>query len=307
MSNRHRYAAVLLAVLLLDSFLGGVALAQATQSAKKHDEEQQRIGDLIQKGDWGAAKSIAEAWLKDDPKVPVCLFVDDATGLVTKTRKPPTRSTADYPYSDKAACERLLAWTQDLLVADPKNPNYLLLNGVFYVLGRRDFERGLERFEKVLQSQPDNVIALSLAGAGYGAKNRLDDAVRISEKAIKLDPNCAQAYDNLGMAEMTRGNRAKAEEYFKKAVSCPTADAMDWFNLGSLYVAQRRLQDGKVALLKAVEFCPNLYQPHWNLASVYYSLGMKDDCIRECKKVIELAPDSVEGQKAKRNLVALGQ
>jgi hypothetical protein len=48
-----------------------------------------------------------------------------------------------------------------------------------------------------------------------------------------------------------------------------------------------------------------MYQPHWNLASVYYSLGMRADCIRECRQVIELAPNSVEGQKAKRNLQAL--
>jgi tetratricopeptide (TPR) repeat protein len=262
---------------------------------------------LIQKGDWKGAKVVAEAWVKDKPKAAVALFVEDAAGLMTKTCKAPSRSTLDYPYSDKETCDKLLAWTQDLLVADPKNSKYLTLNALVYILGRRDFEHAFERLEKVLETEPDNSLVLALVGAGYGAQNRLDDAVRVSEKAIKLDPDCASAYDNLGMVQLTRGDRAKAEEYYKKAVACTGADAMHWFDLGTIYVVQGKLQDGKAALLKAVELCPNLMQPHWNLAGLYFNLGMKDDCIRECKKVVELAPDSVEGRKAANNLRALGQ
>jgi len=290
--------------LLLIGFACTVAGGQDTA---KDTEQRSRLASLIQKGDWKGAKVAAESWEKADPKAAVALFVEDAAGVMTKARTHPIRSTADFPYSDEATCDKLLAWTQDLLVQDPKNTNYLMLNGIFYVTGRRDFARSMEQFEKILASEPDNVVALGLVGAGYGAKNQLDDAVRVSQKALKLDPDSAQANDNLGMASMTRGDRDKAEEYFKKAVACSDAGAMDWFNLGSLYFAQRRLQDAKTALLKAVEVSPNFYPPHWNLASVYYSLGMTEDCIRECKIVVKLAPNSVEGQKAANNLRLMGR
>jgi tetratricopeptide (TPR) repeat protein len=82
---------------------------------------------------------------------------------------------------------------------------------------------------------------------------------------------------------------------------------MDWFNLGSLQIAQGQLPKGKATLLEGLEVAPNLMELHWNLSSVYYSLGQMPDCIRECKKVVELAPDSVQGQKAKNNLRLLGQ
>lgn len=281
--------------------------AQTTQPVQSHDQDQEKIGTFIQKGDWKGAKAVAEAWAKDEPKASIALFVVDAAGLMTKTRDHPIRTTADFPYSDKDTCDKILAWTQDLLVQDPKNTNFMMLNGVFYVIGRQDFTRGLDRFEKTLESDPNNVIALTLVGAGYGASNRLDDAVRLSNKAIQLDSDCEHAYYNLGMVAQTRGDLDKALDYYKKATACTDADGMDWFAVGSVDLAQGHQDEAKAALLKAVDVSPNLYQPHWNLASVYYSLHQMDDCIRECKKVVELAPDSVEGQKAKRNLQALGQ
>jgi len=290
--------------LLLFGIAGTLA---AGQDAAKDTDRRSRLASLIQKGDWKSAKTEAETWEKADPQAAVALFVEDAAGLMTKVRKHPVRSTADFPYSDQATCDRLLSWTQDLLAQDPKNTNYLMLNGIFYVTGRRDFQRGMEQFEKILASEPDNVFALGFVGAGYGAKNQLDDAVRVSQKALKLDSDLAQAYDNLGMVSMTRGDLQKAEEYFKKAVTCSDAEAMDWFNLGSLYAAQGRLQEAKTALLKAVDVSPNFYPPHWNLASVYYRLGMTEDCVRECKIVVKIAPNTVEGQKAANNLRLMGR
>lgn len=266
-----------------------------------------KIAEAIAKGNWTNALQLTEAALADDPKNATCMVVEDAARFVAKKPKHPARSYLDFPYSDNAACAKVLTWTQDLLVNNPTNANYLLLNGIFYIRGRRDFERGTDRLEKVLKVEPDNVFALSCLAGGYGAQNRLDEAIKLSERALKIDPECAQAYDNLGMAAMTRGNRAKAEEYFQKAVACPDADGMDWFNLGSLQVAQGQLQKGKATLLKGLEVSPNLMEIHWNLSSVYYNLNQRADCIRECKKVIELAPDSVQGQKAKNNLRALGE
>ncbi len=296
-----------LATLLLFWGLCENAFTQTKKNEKSHDEDQQKIGVLIQNGDWKTAKAIAEVWAKDDPAAAVALFVEDVAGFMTKTRKHPSRSISDFPYSDKDVCDQLLSWIQDLMVAEPKNSNYLMLNGAFYARGRRDFERALEYFEKVVDVEPDNSIVLSLMGAGYGAKNRLDDAVRVSERAIKLDPDCAQAYNNLGLIQTIRGNNDNAEKYFKKAVACSGAGEFECFNLGSFYLDNGRLQDAKTYLLKAVKLSPNFYIAHWNLASVYYRLGMRKDCILECKKVVKLVPNSVVGQKAKNNLGLMGE
>jgi tetratricopeptide (TPR) repeat protein len=266
-----------------------------------------KIGEAIENGNWPNALQLAEAVLANDPKNGICMVVEDSARFITKKPKRPIRSYTDFPYSDKTICDKVLAWTQDLLVNNPTNVNLLLLNGIFYTRGRRDFERGTDRLEKALNGAPTNVFALACLGACYGGQNRLDEAVKLSERALKIDPDCATAYSNLGMAAMTRGDRTKAEEYFQKAITCSDADGMDWFNLGSLQIAQGQLPKGKATLLEGLEVAPNLMELHWNLSSVYYSLGQMPDCIRECKKVVELAPDSVQGQKAKNNLRLLGQ
>ena len=264
------------------------------------------IIQAVEIGNWTNALQLTESSMVDDPKNCIYMLIEDTARLVLMRPKRPTRTSYDYPYSDKATCEKMIVWTQDLLVNNPTNTNYLLLNGILYLKGFNDFGKGIDRLEKVLKSDPNNVFALSALGACYGSQNRLDEAVIFSERAHNIDPLYAKAYSNLGCVAMSRGDRSKAEKYFQKEVTCHGADAMSWCQLGTLQISEGQLLKGKKNLLKGLEISPNLMTIHWNLACVYYKLGEKLNCIKECKKVIELAPDSIEGQKAKKNLQAFG-
>jgi tetratricopeptide (TPR) repeat protein len=266
-----------------------------------------QVTDSLQAGNWTGALHLAESWVAVHPQAPIMSFIDDVARYVALKPKHPTRTVYDFPYSNANASSRIRSWLDSLVVSYPENENYLILAGMYYFKAQHEVDKSLELYNRALTIQPDNVFTLSFAGALYGAKNQLSDAESVSLKAIKLDPKCAQAYDNLGMVYMTRGDRSKAEEYFKKATSFPTADAMSWYNLGSLYAVQGRLQEGKAALLKSISFAPNLMASHWNLASIYYQLGQTSDCVRECKKVIALDPNSMQGEKAANNLRQMGR
>lgn len=54
---------------------------------------------------------------------------------------------------------------------------------------------------------------------GDGTGPKLPEALASYEKAIALDPNCAEAYEEIGhYFDTVEGGPAKAESYFRKAI-----------------------------------------------------------------------------------------
>ena len=108
------------------------------------------------------------------------------------------------------------------------------------------------------------------------------------------------------MLAMSKNNSSKAEEYFKKATSLRSADAMDWFNLGSLYYLQKKYQNARIALDKAVLFSPDNVEAHYNLAGICYFLNDTQASIKHLKAVIKIGYNSPYYSPAKQNLEQLG-
>jgi len=98
-------------------------------------------------------------------------------------------------------------------------------------------------------------------GVACFKNNDLDNAVKYYEKAISIDPNYVDAYDNLGLVFRHQGNLEKAEFYYKKSI----------------------------------EIYPNGYVAHQNLAIVYGLKKLYDKALKEYKTMIKIDPDDPEG------------
>lgn len=79
---------------------------------------------------------------------------------------------------------------------------------------------------------PEDWRTANNLGYIYLMQNRLDDAQTQFEKADKLSPNNPVVWTNMGVTAHMRGDRAKAEEYYKQAGDDPAAR----YNLGVLYI-----------------------------------------------------------------------
>jgi TPR repeat protein len=69
------------------------------------------------------------------------------------------------------------------------------------------------------QSFGKNEAALfNKMGIEQGRFGNLDEAIRLFEKALALDPKFAETYNNLGYAYTKRGDLVRAADYFRKAL-----------------------------------------------------------------------------------------
>lgn len=92
-----------------------------------------------------------------------------------------------------------------------------------------DIKESIEIFKKGQSIDPYNADNFYMAGRAYlflyekGDKDAINQAEYMSERALKIDPYYAEAYQNLGIIYERKGSMDKAVEMYKKAfMSNPT-------------------------------------------------------------------------------------
>ncbi|HVT96786.1 MAG TPA: tetratricopeptide repeat protein, partial [Acidobacteriaceae bacterium] len=125
-------------------------------------------------------------------------------------------------------------------------------------------------YERALRLQPDYAEALNNLGAIYYAKKNYKKAIRYYRKAIAISPQSATIYSNLGTAWFARGKSEKGIEAYRTAFSLDpevfASDSALLVNEG-LPAHERALQD----------FC---------LAKLFAASGKKEEAIEFLRKAL---------------------
>ncbi|MEW5975514.1 MAG: tetratricopeptide repeat protein [Acidobacteriota bacterium] len=91
----------------------------------------------------------------------------------------------------------------------------LFLGSVLVSLGRDGEALGC--FARALDLKPSPQMYL-LVGSIYSRQGRVRNAIRLMKKAIEMDPNCHEAFFQLGLAFLEQNWRKKAKECFQTAL-----------------------------------------------------------------------------------------
>jgi len=113
----------------------------------------------------------------------------------------------------------------------------------------------------------DSADKYTQEGFVYFQQQKYDEAIASYEKAIKLEPRAAAAYNMMGMAYRFKYNQLRVPELRQKEIA---------------------------AFQKAVEIDPKNWVAMINLATDYYADGQKAKAVPLFKKALELKPDHPE-------------
>ena len=151
----------------------------------------------------------------------------------------------------------------------------------------------LKLSEDTLKQRIKTGTALHLfKGVAYYDKDMYDEAIAEYKKAIKINPNYAEAHCVLGLVYAYKGgmfDEAIAE--YKKAIEINPNYAEAHYNLGAVYRRKGMFDEAIAEYKKAIEINPNLAEAHDSLGLAYFRKGMYNEAIAEYKKAIEIDPE----------------
>ncbi len=132
-------------------------------------------------------------------------------------------------------------------------------------------------------------------GANAGSDGDLNAAIAAFRKALRLQPDYAEAHFNLGVALAKQGDQSGAEQEYRAAIQAEPSYADALNNLGQLLAQQGKLADATEQFGRAVAANPDLARAQANLAGALAAGGKLDDALAHCHRALEVEPDLAEG------------
>jgi tetratricopeptide (TPR) repeat protein len=210
------------------------AYARAQALNPRIDLSSRRAAALINTGKAAEARDLLQPGAAKPDAEPIVLYLY-ASAL---------RQTGDLAGAE-AAARRLSA-------ASPNDPKGL------YVLAqvqeaRKDFEGAERSLRAILQRDAEDATALNYLGYMLAERGqRLDEAVTLVQRALKLEPGNPSFLDSLGWAYYQQGKLDLADSPLTEAASKLPNNSVIQDHLGDLRFKQRRFSDATAAWQRAL-------------------------------------------------------
>ena len=165
----------------------------------------------------------------------------------------------------EAALEKL---NQAVVLANNKSRVLFYLGSCYEQASRkldRDeyFDRAVETFQRLLETEPNDAYALNYLGYMYADKGiRLTEAVALLEKAIALEPDNSAFLDSIGWAYFRLGELAQAEHYLQQALEHidevdPEEQAVIFDHAGDIASSLSKTDEARTHWQKVLELEPD--------------------------------------------------
>ena len=148
-------------------------------------------------------------------------------------------------------------------------------------------------YQRILESDPNQPIALHLLGVVAHQTGKNDVAVDLITRAIAIDPDLAEAHSNLGTALRDLGKLEEAVTSYHKALALKPDYADAHNNLGNALKDLGKPEEAVASYHKALNLKPDLAEAHNNLGNALRDLGKPEEAISSYQKALTLKPDYV--------------
>jgi tetratricopeptide (TPR) repeat protein len=146
--------------------------------------------------------------------------------------------------------------------------------GVGYLYDNK-IQAAFVEFQHAYELNANNKEVLNAIGIIY--LQHFDDiakAIDFFQKAVSVDPDYSEAYNNLGYANAKLDRFEAALPYYRKAVSnlVYTTPEKAYVNMGRAYYRLGRYEEAVASYREAIRRSPNLDLPYFGLALCYNSM-----------------------------------
>jgi type IV pilus biogenesis/stability protein PilW len=182
---------------------------------------------------------------------------------------------------------------------DPGNPDVEMALGLAYQ-ARGDQSKAEEHLRRAIDKKPDYADARNNLGIVLAERKAWDEAIREFEAAAAnvMYTTPERAYFNLGEAYRAKGDPARAEGAYRRALQANDRYAPAYTALSGVLGGQGKWNDAASILTRCVEILPD-YTPGWmELGRAYLRLSRPADALKAFDKVLTVSGDPEERKQA---------
>ena len=163
----------------------------------------------------------------------------------------------------------------------PKNDFGWRLLGIIYANTNR-YEEALEVNQKAIKISPNDAALYLNLGHVLIKLGRFYDSSKNLKQAIKLKPNFAEAFTNLGFVLKEQGLLEESEKNLRKAIALDPNQPQSHNNLGLTLKDQAKIEEAKKSFIKAIDLRADYDIAFWNLAGLTEEINDAEHWIDKC-------------------------
>jgi tetratricopeptide (TPR) repeat protein len=172
------------------------------------------------------------------------------------------------------------------------------------VLKEGGLDAAITYIDNYITENPTVLEAYLVRSELYTEIGSFQEALDDAEKAIKINPKEAAAYNNRGCIHVKSGNDLnKALSDFNKAIELNSNFAAAYTSRANVYLKMREPQKAINDCTKAIDISPDEnIEPYYNRGLAYVNIGETEKAFADYDKVIALDSKNAEAY-AKRGLI----
>ena len=175
----------------------------------------------------------------------------------------------------------------------PEHPDaWHLLGVIAQQVGKND--QAVKLVEQAIKLNPGTADFYITCAEAYRAQGQHGLAIERLQQALALRPDFAGAHLNLGNVYQDMGDLAAAAEHFQQAIRLEPAFPIAHNNLGTVLKDTGRGQESLDCFSKAVELMPGYFEAHNNRGNALFNLGRLDEAIASYQQALQLNPGYAE-------------
>ena len=174
------------------------------------------------------------------------------------------------------------------------DPSQEVVQELIDLYNQDHFEAVLLKVEPLIGLFPKSVVLFNIQGVCNASLKRDSAAIKSYEQAIRINPDYAEAYNNMGFALNNRGDLEAAIDSHKQAIKIKPDYAEAYLNLGVALYNKGDLGAAIESYKKATSIKPDYFEAHFNLGFALSNKGDLDAAIDSYKKAINLKSDHAE-------------
>ena len=177
----------------------------------------------------------------------------------------------------------------------PQSSHLSLLFGFFHrQFSDRNYENAVKLINKAIELDPKYAEAYNNRGVAY-SKLKIFEKARMSyNRAIELNPEYEEAYNNRGIISYKSKRFTEAMKDFNRAIELNLNNARAYYNRGNVYFKLKRFNEAMKDFNRAIELNLSNAEVYNNRGLIYYELEKFDEAMKDFNRAIELNPESAE-------------